>query len=74
MRIGRVLADTNLLRVPLPRHIVSEDSITGIEAPRRAGMRCIGVTTTNPPEALAQADSEIDKLDQLSVEQIGSIF
>jgi beta-phosphoglucomutase family hydrolase len=48
------------------RCIVIEDAIVGVEAARRAGMKCIAVTTTNPPAALAGADLVIARLDQLT--------
>ena len=50
--------------------IVIEDSLAGVEAAHRARMHCIAVTTTNPPEALSQADIVIETLDQLTVEEI----
>jgi hypothetical protein len=37
-------------------------------------MRCIAVTTTNPPEALTQADIVVEFLDQLLAEQVKSLF
>jgi beta-phosphoglucomutase family hydrolase len=49
-----------------PEHcIVIEDAIPGVEAARRAGMKCIAVTTTNPAEALQEADVVVERLDQL---------
>ncbi|OGN99115.1 MAG: hypothetical protein A2Z71_11030 [Chloroflexi bacterium RBG_13_50_21] len=54
--------------------VVIEDSIPGLEAARHAGMRCIAVTTTNPPEALTQADIVVETMAQLTVEQIESLF
>jgi HAD superfamily hydrolase (TIGR01509 family) len=54
--------------------VVIEDSIPGIEAARRANMRCIAVTTTNPPEALALADIVVETMDQFTIEQIESLF
>ncbi len=54
--------------------IVIEDSIPGIEAALSAGMHCIAVTTTNPPEALTQADIVVESMAQLSAEQIESMF
>jgi len=54
--------------------LVIEDSIVGVEAARRAGMHCIAVTTTNPPEALSQADIIVDTLAQLSANQVESLF
>jgi HAD superfamily hydrolase (TIGR01509 family) len=62
------------LGVPQKYCIVIEDSIPGIEAARRAGMHCIAVTTTNPPEALTQADIVVETMDQLTVKQIESLF
>ncbi len=54
-------------RLGLPPHrcIVVEDAVAGVEAARRAGMRCIAVTTTNPAEALRAADLVLDRLDHL---------
>jgi len=45
--------------------IVVEDAIAGVEAAKRAGMRCIAVTTTNPAQALSKADVVVDRLDEL---------
>jgi HAD superfamily hydrolase (TIGR01509 family) len=53
---------------------VIEDSIPGIEAACRAGMRCIAVQTTNPPEALTQADLVVETMEQLTDEQFNSLF
>lgn len=47
------------------RCVVVEDAIAGVEAAKRAGMRCIAVTTTNPAEALQDADIVVDRLDKL---------
>jgi beta-phosphoglucomutase len=50
----------------LPEHcIVVEDAVAGVEAAKRAGMRCIALTTTNPAEALAAADVVVERLDAL---------
>lgn len=51
--------------VPPERCTVVEDAIAGVEAAKRAGMRCIAVTTTNPREALARADIVVDSLEEL---------
>ena len=40
--------------------MVIEDSIAGVTAAKRAGMNCLAVTTTNPHEALHQADWILD--------------
>ncbi len=47
------------------RCVVVEDSTVGIESARRAGMKCIAVTTTHPAEELDGADTVVDRLDHL---------
>ncbi|MFZ6027890.1 MAG: HAD family hydrolase [Chloroflexota bacterium] len=44
---------------------VVEDAIAGVEAARRAGMRCIAVTNTNPVEKLQVADIVVHSLEEL---------
>ena len=56
-----------MLGVPPQRCIVIEDAIAGVEAAKRADMKCVAVTTTNPPEALARADIVVERLDMLSI-------
>lgn len=47
--------------------VVVEDSVSGVISAKRAGMRCIGVSTTLPPESLVEAkvDVVIDSLKSL---------
>jgi HAD superfamily hydrolase (TIGR01509 family) len=53
----------------LPEHcVVVEDALAGVEAARRAGMKCIAVTTTNPADALTAADIVVEGLDALPAE------
>ena len=47
------LLGAETLDVPVENCIVFEDSFHGIEAGNRAGMKVIGLTTTNPAEAIA---------------------
>ncbi|MEJ2734319.1 MAG: HAD family phosphatase [Anaerolineae bacterium] len=54
-----------LLDVTPARCIVVEDAVAGVEAARRAGMKCIAVTTTNPSSALEMADVVVERLDDL---------
>jgi beta-phosphoglucomutase-like phosphatase (HAD superfamily) len=56
------------LEVPLEHCIIVEDAIAGVEAAKRAGMRCVAVTTTNPAEALQAADVVVERLDILPAE------
>jgi beta-phosphoglucomutase len=53
------------LDLPPERCIVVEDAKAGVEAAKRANMKCIAVTTTNPADALAAADIIVDRLDAL---------
>jgi HAD superfamily hydrolase (TIGR01509 family) len=46
------------LRVPPEACIVFEDSLVGVEAARRAGMRAIGVTTAHSEAELREAGAE----------------
>jgi beta-phosphoglucomutase-like phosphatase (HAD superfamily) len=53
---------------------VIEDAITGVEAARQAGMKCIAVTTTNTASSLQAANMVVDQLDELSVGDLISLF
>jgi beta-phosphoglucomutase len=59
------LESASRLGMPPERCIVLEDGIPGVEAAKRAGMKCIAVTTTNAAEALAAADVVVERLDLL---------
>ena len=48
------LLGAETLNVPVENCIVFEDSFHGIEAGNRAGMKVIGLATTNPTEAIAE--------------------
>jgi len=53
----------------LPKNcVVIEDSVAGVEAAKRGGMKCIAVTTTTPAIGLSNADIIVDRLDSLSPE------
>lgn len=45
--------------------LVIEDGIAGVEAARRAGIRCLAVTTTHPAQKLAGADLIVNSLAEL---------
>ena len=51
--------------VPAGRCVVVEDAVAGVEAARRAGMRCIAVTNTNSRAELSGADVVVDSLEEL---------
>lgn len=55
------------LEVPAEQCVVIEDAPEGIAAGKAAGMSCIGVATTRPPERLSQADLVVETLEDVRV-------
>jgi beta-phosphoglucomutase family hydrolase len=51
------------LRVPPEECVVIEDAPAGVEAAKRAGMRCVGVSRDRPRDGLAQADLVVEDLE-----------
>jgi beta-phosphoglucomutase len=62
------------LRIEPHNCIVIEDAIAGVEGARRAGMKCIAVTTTNPAEVLSQADHVVESLRLVDEQMISSLL
>lgn len=56
------------------RCVVVEDAIHGIEAARRAGMKCVALTTTNPRESLVEADLVVDSFEELDPERVTALL
>lgn len=56
------------------RCLVIEDSQPGLEAARRAGMRCLAVTSSYPPEALGGADLIVGTLEGLAWERLAALW
>ncbi len=54
--------------------LVIEDSPSGVEAAKRAGMPVIAVCTTNPAEALIGADLVIPNLTKLTAAHLQTLF
>ncbi|MHB0857576.1 MAG: HAD family hydrolase [Anaerolineae bacterium] len=54
--------------------LVVEDGIVGVEAARRAGMRCLAVTTTHPADRLSAADQVVDSLADLTENALERLF
>ena len=55
-----------LIDVAPERCVVVEDAVAGVEAAKRAGMKCVAVTTTNSASALGEADIIVEELNLLS--------
>lgn len=51
--------------VPPERCFVVEDAVAGVQAAKRAGMRCIAVTNTRSRAELSTADFVVDSLEEL---------
>lgn len=54
------------IEMPPEKCVVVEDAVAGVEGAKRAGMKCVAVTTTNPAKALQTADIIVDRLDELA--------
>ncbi len=58
-----------------PAHcLVIEDAVAGVEAARRAAMRCVAVCTTNPPAALKGANVILEDLSLLTSKHLRKLF
>jgi HAD superfamily hydrolase (TIGR01509 family) len=68
------LAAARLIEIPAERNVVIEDSVSGVEAARRAGMKCVAVTTTNSRDVLGRANIIVDRLDDLSWEEMEKLL
>jgi len=56
-----------VLQVNPQNCLVIEDAPNGIEAARRAGMRCIALTTSSPRERLMKADLIVDRYEEVDL-------
>ena len=54
--------------------LVIEDAIAGVAGAKAAGMKCLAVTTTNPPPELAAADLILENLEFLSDSSLKILF
>jgi len=55
------------------RCVVVEDAPAGVEAARRAGMKCIALVGSHPPAKLQYADRVVTALDDITPENIQSL-
>lgn len=68
------LEAARLLGVPPANCLVIEDAPAGVEGARRAGMQCIAVATTQEVAALQGATLVVERLDQLTPQQVKHLF
>ena len=68
------LKAASTLQIEPKNCIVVEDAIAGVEGAKRAEMRCIAVTTTNPVSALKKADFIFDNLGNMEKKNFLSLL
>lgn len=54
--------------------VVFEDAVLGVEAAKRADMRCVGIDRYGKPERLKKADMVVGDLGEVTVERIKELF
>ncbi len=54
--------------------VVFEDAVLGVEAAKRAGMRCIGIDRYGKPDRLNKADLVVSDLAEVDMEKIKVLF
>lgn len=68
------LQAAKLLGVAPAECLVIEDAVPGVAAAKSAGMRCLAVLTTNPPEKLSQADIIVQDLAYFTGEMLALLM
>lgn len=68
------LQDRLAQRLDPARCIAIEDSQWGLEAARRAGLRCVAVTHTYPAAELQKADLIVDALSEVTISKIEALM
>jgi len=54
--------------------VVFEDAVLGVEAAKRAGMKCVGIDRYGKPERLKKADLVVGDLGEVNIEKIKELF
>ena len=68
------LKAANTLQLRPENCVVIEDAVAGVEGAKRAEMKCIAVTTTNPVSKLAKADYIVEHLGKMSGDDFLSLM
>jgi len=68
------LAAAEKLGAPPEHCVVFEDALVGIEAGHKAGMKVVGVATTNSADLIAHADACVHRLTEVSLETLRALF
>jgi hypothetical protein len=68
------LEAADILEIKPGNCLVIEDAIAGVEGAKRAGMKCIAVTTTNSASNLSDADLIVDHLGNLNKKDFLSLY
>ena len=68
------LKAANTLQLRPKNCVVVEDAVAGVEGAKRAEMKCIAVTTTNPVSKLAKADYIVEHLGKMSGDDFLSLI
>ena len=68
------LTSAQAIGIPAQDCLVIEDAIAGVEGAKRAGMLCLAVTNTNPPENLQKADLIVESLVQVDSGYLEKLF
>jgi len=54
--------------------VVFEDAVLGVEAAKRAGMKCVGIDRYGKPERLKKSDLVVSDLGEVNIEKIKELF
>ena len=54
--------------------VVFEDAVLGVEAAKRAKMKCVGIDRYGEPERLGKADLVVSDLGEVNIEKIKELF
>lgn len=68
------LSGAEKLGLPRQRCIVIEDAFAGIEAAHRAGMKVVGVATTNPVNSLTMCDLAVVSLEEVTPHKLSKLL